>query len=586
VIYVAHLLGLVLTAVSSLVVAGWIWQQTDDRAGTVMVLLLATHATMAVLVAAQLLVAPLAWERLLVRLWLALVLIAPVFWLVFAIVYTGHEYWLTRPLLAVAVSYALAPAAAFLTEPVHGLLGIEYVVYQEPFVRLSWVATPGLAVLFLVAMVPVLLGFGIVLRMHLRSRRTSRLQTAAVLLGMLAVFVPTGLATTPYVPVVGFPYGILGSGLFGIIIGVALFRNRMFGVAPLARDRLFRSLDDGVLVVDAQYRIVDYNDAMRSVLPDVGAHVAESLADQYPRLLAADGGQPSDVSASGADKPDRDTDTFAGTVSLPPSEPPRTLRISVSVISSGGEPRGYALIFRDVTELEAYAADLEQKTEQLERFASVLSHDLRNPLSVAIGGVEMERDARESPNLDRAIDALDRINGMIDDLLALAREGEVVENTQLIALEAVVADAWETTDTHGAALATDLEGTPMIMADRSRLQTMFENLFRNAVEHNSTNPDSDGPEASGERDGAPLTVTVGQLSDGFYVEDDGPGILPEKRDEVFEYGYSDDGGTGFGLAIVRSIVDAHGWSISIAEGRDGGARFEVTGVERRSDDSE
>ena len=580
-LYLTHLLGLFVTAVASLAVAWWIHRRTSDWAGTVMISLLAIHAIMAVLVAVQLLVESLVWERLLVRSWLALILIAPMFWLVFAIVYTGHEYWLTRPLLAILVSYAVVPVGVFLTEPAHGLVGIEYVVYQEPFVHLSWASTTGLSVLSLVAMVPVLLGFAIVLRMHLRSRRTSRFQTTAILLGMLAVFVPAGLATTSYVPVVGFPYGVLGSGLFGIIVGGALFHNQMFGVAPLARDRLFRSLDDGVLVVDAQYRIVDYNEAMRSLLPDVDDRVAERLEDSYPCLLGI--GETSEFPSTAAYESNQTVGPFAGTVSLPPLEPTRTLRLSVSVISSGGEPRGYALVFRDITELEAHAVDLEQKTQQLERFASVLSHDLRNPLSVAIGGVEMERSSRESVHLDRAIDALDRIDDMIDNLLALAREGEVVETPEPIALESVVTDAWETTDTRKATLSTDLDGMPAVMADRSRLQTMFENLFRNAVEHGSTNSDPEDPGGSGERGGEDLTVTVGRLSDGFYVEDDGPGVPPEKRDDIFEYGYSEGDGTGLGLAIVRAIVDAHGWSISVTDGRDGGARFEVVGVERRID---
>jgi signal transduction histidine kinase len=66
---------------------------------------------------------------------------------------------------------------------------------------------------------------------------------------------------------------------------------------------------------------------------------------------------------------------------------------------------------------------------------------------------------------------------------------------------------------------------------------------------------------------------------GFYVEDSGPGIPPEKRDEVFEQGYSGDTGTGLGLAIVGRITEAHDWSVDIRESPEGGARFEFRGVE-------
>lgn len=70
------------------------------------------------------------------------------------------------------------------------------------------------------------------------------------------------------------------------------------------------------------------------------------------------------------------------------------------------------------------------------------------------------------------------------------------------------------------------------------------------------------------------------MDDDFYVEDDGPGISEAVRDDVFETEYStSDGGTGFGLTIVKRIVDAHGWNIRVTEGTDGGARFEITWVE-------
>ncbi len=72
----------------------------------------------------------------------------------------------------------------------------------------------------------------------------------------------------------------------------------------------------------------------------------------------------------------------------------------------------------------------------------------------------------------------------------------------------------------------------------------------------------------------------GELDTGFFVEDDGPGVDPEDRDQIFDAGYSTKTkGTGFGLSIVREIVNAHDWTIRVTEGEDGGARFEITGVE-------
>jgi signal transduction histidine kinase len=64
---------------------------------------------------------------------------------------------------------------------------------------------------------------------------------------------------------------------------------------------------------------------------------------------------------------------------------------------------------------------------------------------------------------------------------------------------------------------------------------------------------------------------------GFFVEDDGPGIPPARRDRIFDFGEGNgnDDGDGYGLAIVRTVVEAHGWTVSVTEAGAGGARFEV-----------
>ena len=78
-----------------------------------------------------------------------------------------------------------------------------------------------------------------------------------------------------------------------------------------------------------------------------------------------------------------------------------------------------------------------------------------------------------------------------------------------------------------------------------------------------------------------MTVRVGRIDDyGIYVEDSGPGIPEEAREDVFDHGHtSESGGTGFGLTIVKRIAEAHGWQVAVVEGTDGGARFEFTDVE-------
>ena len=205
---------------------------------------------------------------------------------------------------------------------------------------------------------------------------------------------------------------------------------------------------------------------------------------------------------------------------------------------------------------------LKQQNERLEQFASVVSHDLRNPLNVAGLSLEMARKNGDADSFDRAERAVSRMDDLIEDLLTLARSGNDVDEVETVNLETLVTECWATVETEGASVT--VADRVAVKADRSRLQQLLANLFRNAVEHG----------------GAGVTVTVGALEDGLYVADDGPGVPAGERDEVFAAGYTtSDTGTGFGLSIVRDIASAHGWTVTVGESDAGGARFEFHGVE-------
>ena len=219
---------------------------------------------------------------------------------------------------------------------------------------------------------------------------------------------------------------------------------------------------------------------------------------------------------------------------------------------------------RKEEQLRSREAELEQKNDRLEEFTRVVSHDLRNPLTVAQGRLEVVKDECESEHIDAVMKAQDRMEALISDLLALARQGQAIDEMERINLADLARKCWANVATDKVTRRVDAEQT--IRCDRSRLQQLLENLMRNAIEH-------------GEAD---LTVTVGILEgqDGFYIADDGPGISKEERERVFDAGYSTrDDGTGFGLSIVKQIVEAHGWDIRVTESEAGGARFEITGVE-------
>ncbi len=276
----------------------------------------------------------------------------------------------------------------------------------------------------------------------------------------------------------------------------------------------------------------------------------------------------------------------------------RYMEFSVRVISYEGE-MAHLGSARDVTERKARKEELERQNERLEEFASVVSHDLRNPLNVAQGHLELARERDEDRHFEKTAGALARMEDLIRDLLTLARQGQVVSETEPVELEPVVRQAWATVETEEGSLV--VEDSVEVEADEGRLTELLENLFRNAVEHAGPAPtvrvgrlddasaerpprtddaDADSPDgsdagssASGE-DGAPRGTN--RTEAGFYVADDGPGIPPEQREAVFEHGHTTAAdGSGLGLSIVKGIAEAHGWTIEVRESDSGGARFEI-----------
>lgn len=234
------------------------------------------------------------------------------------------------------------------------------------------------------------------------------------------------------------------------------------------------------------------------------------------------------------------------------------------VLAEVGENAAYAMNAVAVRrKSKVRELELRRQNERLEEFAEVVSHDLRNPITVAMGYVRMLDGDDEA--VEKIEDSLSRMEAIIENVLALARQGRTVGEPEPVDLTAAAKQAWSNVDTAKATLATEGD---FVEADRSRLVQLLENLFRNAVEHGSSE-----------------TVQVRETDVGFYVSDDGTGLPDEDVADLFQFGFTTAGeGTGFGLSIVRSIAEAHGWGVAGTESEAGGARFEFSDVTMPEDD--
>ena len=316
-------------------------------------------------------------------------------------------------------------------------------------------------------------------------------------------------------------------------------------------ETIVETVTDGIYVVDGDGHFTLVNDAYceltgydRDEL--LGAHVSK-VVDEETVEAARSREQQLVTGEEETAKVEADVRTATGA----------TIRAEASfaLLSEDGDHERVGVV-RDVTERI-------EREQRLESFASMLAHELRNPVNIGqIYSRQLPTDAAPEA-IEHVADAFDRIDDMINVMLVLTRGRDAVPEGTVVQLSDVVRTAWDRIEAPEAALRvlSDAE----IRADETYLQHLFQNLFENAVEHG----------------GADVTITVGDLSTGFYVEDDGIGIPPAERESVFEAGFtttSGQGGTGLGLAFVRELADAYEWTYAVAESDAGGARFEFTDV--------
>ncbi|WP_276252085.1 histidine kinase N-terminal 7TM domain-containing protein [Haloarcula rara] len=354
----------------------------------------------------------------------------------------------------------------------------------------------------------------------------------------------------------------MAMGVTGVGFAVAIFRYRLLGLAPVGRQQLVNSMDDPVVMLDDAGRVVDCNPAARSLVDApvewrgmAGADFFSPFPEQVERF--------------------RDTTDAEAEVSTTTGGEERTFHLNISPIhTDAGGRAGQLIVLRDITAQNERRRQLERQNERLDQFADVVSHDLRNPLTVASGRLELLRDDPREEHIDAIEGTVERMETMVEDLRTIAAAGQTVEETRPISLAESAREAWGYAQTGECTVDVAADDPVTVQADRDRLLHIFENVYRNAADHN----DDPVTVRVGLLDGSP--ATDGGHRTGFFIEDDGDGIPAADRDAVFEQGYTTAGdGTGVGLAIARDMAENHGWDIQVTDGADGGARFEITGVD-------
>lgn len=257
------------------------------------------------------------------------------------------------------------------------------------------------------------------------------------------------------------------------------------------------------------------------------------------------------------------------------------IRVSLSaspVRDEEGAIVGVATVARDVTERAEIEAELRRSNHDLEQFAYVASHDLSEPLRVIAGFVELlarrYRGALDE-DADRfigfIISGVERMQTLIDDLLAYSRAGRAEIERQPVDVGTVVRDVlWALEPQLRERRAqVDVAPLPTVAAEKGMLRQIFQNLISNAIKF-------------GDPDLPTVRVRAQRVAAGwrFDIEDNGDGIEPRHTERVFEMFQRlhsrDVPGSGMGLAIVKRLTERLGGRVSVTAAEPKGSIFSVT----------
>lgn len=566
------------------------------------------------------------WLLLYTKLSYVCVVTAPIVWLAFALRYRDRADLLSKRRLGLLSIVPVVTLVAVFTAEHHTLFYTSMTVTDvagRPLLATGSGVFHSVNIVYSYTI--LLIGTGLLVQSAFADNRLYRHQSYLLLTCLLFPWFANaayhvGIRPIPWVDPTPMAFTIVGAPL-----AVFVVRTDLTSFLPVAHRRMFRTLEDPIIVVTPDGRVLDSNFAARSIFGDGdgldSSHVTEVLPDTLLEgntlredldsavecTLYHDGETRHFLARRREIEPGNDTPSRGSLVSL------------TDITVQKGQQQS---LERKTDALEEQTSRLERKNEQLERLADVISHDMRAPLSTADKLTTLLQSdlGTADPAVQQLLTDLESVHGRLqsfaDHLPQLARESTDVETTDNCDLQELATDAWTVVETGDVTL--HVEETTTLQADHRRLQQVFENLFSNAVEHGASDDPSIGNTADDRFDAATAgeepqpftrggsdveeqsgfasyvpgedapartavsdvedgveTVRVGVFDGGFYVEDDGPGIPLDRREAVFEYGVSSGEGSGFGLAIARTIVEAHGWEIEVLDGEEGGARFEI-----------
>lgn len=581
-----YVLPLVIAAVVSATLAAVVWRRRAAPGAISFILLMLAVAQWS---------AGYAWELastdqrtmiLLAKLQYLGIVLVPVLWLAFSLQYTGRQQRLTRRTVALLAIEPLVILSLVWTNETHLLIwrttelvtSGSFAFLQNTYGVAFWIHAAYSYLLVLISTI-------VLVRTLLRSQQVYRRQAIALLLGAFAPWIGnalylSGLNPFPHLDLTPFAFT-----LTGMAISWDLFRYRLLDIVPVARDAVIENMSDGVIVLDAQNRVVDINPAAQRIInrtaSDVIGEPAAHVFAEHPKLV-------DDF---------RNVNEAHTEISLGVGNNEHCFELRISPLHTRHGQLGRLIVLSDITERkqaeqarllliqeQVARAQAEEEIVVRDEFLSIAAHELKTPLTTLFGHTQalQRRAAREQILNERDQRALrvineqaGRLNRHIGTLLDLSRIelGQFTLDCQPLDVRALVGrvvEELESTLDHHTIQLHCADESLIVWGDELRLEQVLQNLLQNAIKYSPQ--------------GGSITLCVERhdTHGRITIRDQGIGIpqsaLPHLFQRFYRAGNVDSwniSGVGIGLYLVNQIVTRHGGQIEVTSTEGTGSTFAI-----------
>jgi PAS domain S-box-containing protein len=582
--YNAYVLPLLIIAAEAVGLIMLVWQRRPGKRGvTAFTAEMIAVTIWSLSYALELAATDLPTKLIFVKLQFVGIVSAPVIFLLFVTEYTGREKWQTPRYVIPHFIIPLATIIILWTNELHGLM-YQHVRLDTSGAFPNFVGVRGvwfwvhatysyivmlLAVVFLVSSIA-------------RAPQLYRGQAATLLIGVLAPWVGNAIYIFNLSPFPNLDLTPFAFAITGLAFAWSLFGFRLLDIVPTARDVVFESMDDAIIVMDIQDRVVDLNGAARAIVGPsaetaIGRYLTEVMPEQRTLIESF-------LSVSQL----RTELTFGV------DETARTFDLRISPVNNRrGDRSGRLVVLRDITQRKQVEKKLAEARDQAlealrlkSRILAVVSHDFRTPLGAILGFAEMLKegmlgkvpDAQLGP-IERIIANTNQLTDLVNDLLDQAQleAGKITLHVSQFPPTKLL-DTIETTmgpkarEKNLRLITVVSPGVPSIVrGDISRLNQAVTNLVGNALKFT--------------KEGEVKVRFFKADEDHWAVEitDTGPGISKQDQEHIFDPFWQVDfsetrehTGMGLGLSIVKQLVQRLSGQIAVESELGKGTKFTIT----------